>query len=584
MVMIDPILEPILQVFFEESIESLSKMEQILLTLEGRPYEREIINTLFRVVHTIKGGAGSFGFEPMVDFAHRVENVLDRMRSEQIILDSVLADLLLRCKDHLRKLVNTVMGENAVSSKLTRNGEELKNQINCYMEGATPSPPVTKIPPTIPLGRPLGESIVPVLEPVAILPIAPAEVSETPEFLDLEVPEASVEALIRVLSEDTPHVQVDATKLGRLIDLVGELVVLGASQKMTAKRLGDSALMESVAALSRLTEEIREVALRLRMVQIGETFSCFQPLIRDLARSLNKEMRLEVNGADTELDESMVELLVDPLTHLVRNSLEHGIELPEERVAVGKPPQGRLDLNAYHDSGSVVIEVADDGRGIDSERILAMAVQVGLMPQDAKPSEAEIFQLIFEPGLSTVSQRTDFSVRGMGMDLVRRVVEGFCGTIEAESLLGVGTVVRLRLPLTLAIIDGFLVGVAGAFYIAPLDTVVECLDLVQAQDHYGTDSINLRGERLPLLWLNQIFATGETGREVRQSVVVVCSAGRKVGLVVDQLLGEFQTVIKPLGEVFRRLSGINGASILGDGEMALILDIPALIQQATVLS
>ncbi|CAK0780296.1 hypothetical protein CCP3SC15_720011 [Gammaproteobacteria bacterium] len=262
------------------------------------------------------------------------------------------------------------------------------------------------------------------------------------------------------------HVRVDATKLDRLIDLVGELVVVGASQGLTAKRLGDAVLMESASVLSRLVEEIREVALRLRMVQIGETFSRFQRVVRDLARDLDKEVRLEVNGADTELDKAMVERLSDPLTHLVRNSLDHGIERPSERAAAGKPLQGQLALNAYHDSGSIVIEVADDGRGIDSERVLAKAIQAGLVSHDARPAETEILQLIFEPGLTTAAKVTDLSGRGVGMDVVRRAVEGLRGTIEVESLRGVGTVIRVRLPLTLAIIDGFLVGIAGAFYVA----------------------------------------------------------------------------------------------------------------------
>ena len=377
------------------------------------------------------------------------------------------------------------------------------------------------------------------------------------------------------------HVRVDAGKLDRLIDLVGELVIAGASTALLAQRLGDNALSESTSLLSRLVEEIREAALRLRMVQIGETFSRFHRVVHDASRDLGKNVALVVNGADTELDKAVVERLADPLTHLVRNALGHGIESPDERSAAHKPPQGRLSLNAYHDSGSIVIEVEDDGKGIDRSRVLAKAVQAGLVSADSALSDTELLRLIFAPGLSTAAQVTDLSGRGVGMDVVKRAVEALRGTVEVDSQLGYGTTVRVRLPLTLAIIDGFLVTVGQASYVVPLDMVVECLDLAEAGQANGQQGyLNLRGEVLPLLWLRQEFGEGTPNDEKgRKNVVVVQYAGSKAGLVVDQLLGEFQTVIKPLGEVFRRLAGIGGATILGSGDVALILDVPALVQR-----
>ena len=724
-------LEQVLQTFVGESAELLLQMEETLLALEGQPHDEETLNALFRTVHTIKGGAGIFGFEPVVDFSHIVENVLDRMRNGQLFLDRGLTELLLRSKDHLGALVDMVMKGSNVTAELTQQENDLKKRLNAYLEPTGSSSSVaiaSKIfgstggfptESTVNLAREesrvaneawhlsvrfgpdvlrhgldplsclrylatLGE----VVSATAIWDKLPDPLDFDPEtcYLGLEVdlktnankqtiadafqfirdeiririlpPQAQISDYLLALEEMTEgdpmrlgdmlvktgalttyeleetlrlqsthkhsdetspprlgevivehsmavpevveaalhrqqrrrdqasvvarHVRVDASKLDRLIDLVGELVVVGASQGLTAKRLEDSILTESASVLSRLVEEIREVALRLRMVQIGETFSRFQRVVRDTARDLDKEVKLEVNGADTELDKAMVERLADPLTHLVRNSLDHGIERPSDRAAAGKPVQGQLTLNAYHDSGSIVIEVADDGRGIDTERVLAKAIDAGLVNRDARPSTNEILQLIFEPGLTTAAKVTDLSGRGVGMDVVRRAVEALRGTIEIESLLGIGTVVRVRLPLTLAIIDGFLVGTAGSFYVAPLDMVVECLDLTEAQGKQGRGYLSLRGEVLPLLCLRHAFAAGEPEEDIRQSVVVVQYGGRKAGLVVDQLLGEFQTVIKPLGEVFRRLSGISGATILGSGEVALILDVPALIQQAAM--
>ncbi|MCK0509618.1 chemotaxis protein CheA [Aromatoleum buckelii] len=373
-------------------------------------------------------------------------------------------------------------------------------------------------------------------------------------------------------------VRIQADKLDQLIDLVGELVISGASTHLFAQRSGLSELMESTSVLSRLVESIRDAALQLRMVQIGETFNRFNRVVRDASRELGKDIRLAITGGDTELDKSVVEKLGDPLMHLVRNAVDHGIEPAAVRAERGKPHQGTVRLNAYHDSGSIVIEVGDDGGGLAIERIRAKAIARGLIAEDAVMSGAEISNLIFEAGFSTAEQVTNLSGRGVGMDVVRRDIQALRGTIEVRSTEGVGAAFCIRLPLTLAIIDGFLVGVGSATYVVPLDSVVECIELQETTT--GRNYLNLRGEVLPFVRLREMF---EIGGDVpaRQNVVVVQHAGQKAGLVVDRLLGEFQTVIKPLGALFQHLRGIGGSTILGSGEVALILDVPALLALVT---
>ena len=372
--------------------------------------------------------------------------------------------------------------------------------------------------------------------------------------------------------------RVAADKLDALIDLVGELVIAGAGNALQAQRPEQ---VEAAAQVTRLVEEIRERALKLRMVEIGETFARFQRVVRDTARELGKDIALVIQGGDTEMDKSLVESITDPLMHLVRNAMDHGLETPEVRQSRGKPAQGTLRLSASHDAGSIVIEVADDGAGLSRERICAKAVQRGLLAADAAQAmpDAEVWKLIFEPGFSTAETITDLSGRGVGMDVVRRNIEAIRGSIDIHSEAGAGTTMRLRLPLTLAIIDGFLIESAGRSYVLPLDAVVECLQYPAQAPQQGY--INLRGEVLPLLHLEQALgARGEPGAQAsaaRRNVVVVSAGGQRVGLVVERLLGEYQTVIKPLGSLFAHLRGIGGSTILGNGRVALILDVPALL-------
>ncbi|WP_429152204.1 chemotaxis protein CheA [Aeromonas hydrophila] len=377
------------------------------------------------------------------------------------------------------------------------------------------------------------------------------------------------------------YVRVHADKLDDLINLVGELVVASSGANLLAQRSRDSQLQEANSTIAMLVEEIRDGALRLRMVPIGDTFNRFQRVVRDVSHELDKDIALVITGGDTELDKSVVEKIGDPLMHLVRNAMDHGIESAERRVAAGKPARGTLTLNAYHDSGSIVIEIQDDGAGLNKARILQKAQERGLVTTNATLTDQEIYQLIFEPGFSTAEAITNLSGRGVGMDVVKRNIQALRGSVELDSKPGLGTRVQIRLPLTLAIIDGFLVRVSTTHYVIPLDMVIECVELTQSAlaDTQGRNYINLRGEVLPFVRLQHYFdVEGTRGR--RENIVVVSHGGKKSGLVVDELLGEFQTVIKPLGKLFQRLQGISGSTILGGGEVALILDIPSLIQHA----
>ena len=375
---------------------------------------------------------------------------------------------------------------------------------------------------------------------------------------------------------ESRSIRVDADKLDQLINLVGELIIAGASVNMIAHRSKVIELAESTSKLATLVEEVRDSALQLRMVKIGATFNRFQRVVHDVSRDLGKDIMLEIDGEDTELDKTVIEKIGDPLMHLVRNSMDHGIESAEVRLAKGKPVQGRLKLNAFHDSGAIVITVQDDGGGLKRERILAKAIERGLVEAGHPMSDAEVYALIFEPGFSTAEKVTNLSGRGVGLDVVKRNITALRGTVGLSSEAGVGTTVTVRLPLTLAIIDGFLVGVDKSVYAIPLDTIEECIAFSAEPGH---DYTNLRGQVLPFIRIRELFSV--PGKPAKgENIVVLKHAGQKAGLVVDTLLGEFQTVIKPLGQMFAQSRCISGSTILGSGDVALILDVPSLVRQA----
>lgn len=650
-------IDQVMHTFIAESRELLEQMEDALLAV--RRDGPDAVNAIFRAAHTIKGSAGMFGLDPVVEFTHVAESVLDKVRDGVVPVNDELVALLLACCDHIGTLVDAVeAGTLDNDAALAHAGAPLIAALQACLDGddapactaATPAPaPATsgQVPREWHISLRFGADVLRNgMDPLSFirylgqlgsitaidtladrLPGADdfdpescylgfeidfmssedqatidgvfdfvrddceidiqaleAPVEETPALPQTAVAPARAPAPVEAApavqkpapdnkQQERRSVRVDAAKLDRLIDLVGELIIAGASANLVARRTQIPELLECTSTLSELVEEVRDSALQLRMVKIGATFNRFQRVVHDVARELGKDIRLQVNGEDTELDKTVVEQIADPLTHLVRNAMDHGIEPADLRAAAGKPAQGTVSLNAYHDSGSIVIEVSDDGGGLKRERILDKAIERGLAEPGRSYTDKEIFNLIFEPGFSTAEQVTNLSGRGVGMDVVKRNIVALRGSVEIASTEGAGTTVTVRLPLTLAIINGFQVGVGKSVFVIPMEMVEECIEF---REEPGHDWVDLRGQPLPFVRLRERFRIeGLPAR--RRSIVVVRYGSRRAGLVVDSLLGEFQTVIKPLGKVFAGARFLSGSSILGNGEVALILDMAALL-------
>jgi two-component system chemotaxis sensor kinase CheA len=712
-------MDDIFSVFAVEAREQLDAMESGLMQLEQGDRDPDTINGVFRAAHTIKGAAGVVEITVVEKFTHVLENVLDRLRNNEIQISGDMVSALLKGCDHIRALLDLSGGE--PSADLTANGEAIAALLRGFAgQGEAAAPPKGGLPEqttsaverdadgtamtdcwhiSIRFGRDVLKNgmdplaflryLLSLGEIVHITTLAdsmPEAADMDPEccYLGFEInfrshaskeqienvfqfcrdecdlhilpPNSKIDDYMRlietlpeelmrlgeilvksgaltqeeldeglvkqqrasVVAKETDQpapqlgdiliqqkmvqpeiveaaavkqkqvgekkaaearlIRVQADKLDHLIDLVGELVIAGASANLLAAKSGQATLVEATSVLSRLVENIRDSALQLRMVQIGETFNRFHRVVRDTSKEIGKELELSIRGAETELDKTVVEKIGDPLMHLVRNAMDHGIESAELRAARGKSVTGHVGLNAFHDSGSIVIEVTDDGGGLPKEKIRNKAIEKGIITASQQLTDQEIANLIFEPGFSTADKVTNLSGRGVGMDVVRSNIRALRGTVEVHSEEGVGSRFTIRLPLTLAIIDGFLVGVDVASYVIPLDNVVECLELRPEQTR--GNMLNLRGEVLPFIRLRDFFDVRSEPVK-RENVVVVHALGQKAGIVVDVLQGEFQTVIKPLGGLFRQLRGIGGSTILGTGEVALILDVQALTQLAS---
>ena len=380
----------------------------------------------------------------------------------------------------------------------------------------------------------------------------------------------------RRTSPESRFIRVEADRLDKLINLIGELVVNRQRVDLLASKMGNTLLTEAVTSMGNFTEQIRDAALTLRMVPMAETFQKFKRVVRDTAKELGKEIELDIEGAETELDRSMVEKLNDPLMHIVRNAMDHGIESVAVRQSRNKPGAGTISLKARHDAGNIVLDISDDGGGLDLERIRKKAVTNGVIEENVNLSRHELYQLIFHPGLSTAERVTNLSGRGVGMDVVKRNITELHGSIEIDSELGVGTQFTIRLPLTLAIIDGFHVEAGDIDFIVPQNTILECVDLESLNHVKGQSCVNLRGEQIPYIRLSELFLL-KNRQEAREKLVVVQFGDKRAGIVVDVLHGEVQTVVKPMGPIFQALKGIGGSSLLGTGAVALILDVQQLI-------
>ncbi|MBN2038768.1 MAG: chemotaxis protein CheA [Spirochaetes bacterium] len=707
------------QTFFIESREMLDEMERCLLELEKNNDDEEIINALFRSVHTIKGSSGMFGYHDIEKFTHVVENVLDKLRNGDIEIDSSLSALLFKSHDYISELfdLHTSDEENEITSEMKermdsliaglhvysgKNKEEsaafkeqpeekdekqetrgngkdywhisLRFNENVFRDSLDPYPFISYLgeigkivqiktifdeisedkemdPENCYLGFEISfhgdvskstiEDVFDFVKEDCEIRILPPD-SSAEKYIELindmprmserigemlvsigSITEKELEQALKMQklqsASDGPDkklllgdilvnnnlvhkkvidaalnkqndlkkidkknlnlLRVNAEKINELINLIGEFVIKGSNVRQLVEKTGDGELIESVSDMTRLIEDIRDNTMSIRMVPIGDTFNRYQRVVRDLSREKGKEIELVIAGGDTELDKTLIDKISDPLIHLVRNAVDHGIGTPEERITKGKPRVGTIYLNAYNEMGSVVIVASDDGNGLDRDSIYNKAVELEFIQPGETISDNDLFQLIFEPGFSTAKEVSNISGRGVGMDVVKRNIEALQGSITLESTKGEGTAIKIHLPLTLAIIDGFMVQVGGYYYVIPQDMVVECSDI--SPEHMkvkeGGNFISLRGNVLPYMRMRDFFDLTDKKPE-RENIIVVEYASKIAGIVVDRPEGEVQAVIKPLGRIFGQLKWISGATILGNGDVALILDIPKLIQ------
>jgi two-component system chemotaxis sensor kinase CheA len=636
------------EVFRIEARELLEQIEQGLLDLAGRLDDRDLIDAVFRGLHTLKGSGAMFGFDALAAFTHHCETAFDRVRKGQAPATPGLIAAVLDAQGHMRRLVEdpegagdgegllaalhaaVEAGEGAepaaapVEQAASRwrvifslpedawvNGTnplallaELRELGECEVAASTAScPPLEALDPTrchlswtVEL---TGQATKSDIEDVFIfvmddmkLQIEQLSGAEAPQLQHLvaadaaapAAPAVSAEAPVRAAAAADPKraeqtLRVGAERLDELMDRVGELVIAQSRLKQIAAESADTALRSVSEEVERLASELRDTMMVVRMVPISNLFGRFRRLVHDLGRETGKSIELQTEGEATELDKTIIERLADPLIHVVRNSADHGLETAEERLAAGKPATGRIVLSARHAGADVVITVCDDGRGIDRDKVRARAESQGLLVPGAQVPDAELLQMIFQPGFSTAAKVTSLSGRGVGMDVVKRTVEQLRGAIEVSSPPGQGSQVSLRIPLTLAIIDGLLVRVGRGRYVIPLSAVEECIELSPEQDLRSTGRclVSLRDQFVPYLRLREVFATGAPP-DPHQKLVVVSTGEARVGLVVDQIVGDHQTVIKSLTKLHADVEMFSGATILGDGGVALILDVPHLVE------
>lgn len=610
--------DPLLQVFFEEAFERLADCEEALVQLEKTPHDFDLLNRIFRCVHTLKGNSAMLGFHEIARFTHTFEDLLEQLRSGLRVVTRPVADTLLAAEDILRLLVTRAqsgMPEGTPEDILA--AEKVLETIQALLkepEGAREAAvPLTEI---IPEASPSFSK----LDVLAIMAGETASVgipggsdarnveTVTAEKLSAE-PHLSGETGAGRTTADgggapsgpgleglasrfgdrdkISSLRISIDRVDRLINLVGELVI---SQSMVSQTVSEytpdkiGQLKEAVAQMDRHARELHERMMSVRMVPLRQLFGRFPRLVRDLVAAADKRVALEMSGEDTELDKTVIEKISDPLTHLVRNAIDHGLELPAERRSAGKPEAGKIHLRAYQQSDSIYIEVSDDGRGLDPERILAKAVQLGLVPPNQNLSGEEITSFIFLPGFSTAEKVTELSGRGVGMDVVKKNVEALGGHITIRSERGQGTRFRIQLPLTLAILDGQVIQVGSQVYLVPLVTILESIRPALASVHsvVGADEVVMvRGKAVPLLRIHRLFGIEARTTVPTQGIVVIVEHdGQLAAILADEILGQQQLVIKSLESNYQKVEGVAGATILGDGRVALILDVPGLMNLA----
>ena len=609
--------DEIVREFLVESKENLDSLDRELVHLEGDPRNRDTLASIFRTIHTIKGTCSFLGFTKLESVAHVGENLLSKLRDGELELSSSITTALLAMVDAIRQMLDSIESS---GSEGERNDKALIDTLVALQQGTGAAPPnaSTAASGDALVRQPLAAD--PSAEPIGELPVAPdtatqrADAQPATERRDgdpTRIGETLAEhgsVKLQDAAESLPaqqaargtvseaSIRVDVGLLDKLMNLVGELVLARNQIVQFTNTVEDSNLIAPSQRLNLITTELQEGVMKTRMQPIGNIWSKFPRTVRDVAVSCGKLVRIEMEGKETELDKTIIESIKDPLTHLVRNAVDHGIEAPEQRSAAGKPAEGRLFLRAYHEGGQVNIEITDDGKGLDCERIRRKAVERGLIPADqaARMSEREIANLIFLPGFSTAEKVTNVSGRGVGMDVVKTNIEKIGGTVDVQSKVGTGTTVKMKIPLTLAIIPALIVTSGGDRYAIPQ---VSLLELVRIEEEEAKTAIEyvhrapvyrLRGHLLPLVYLNDALKIGDQTNDGKRdravNIIVLQADDRQFGLVVDEINDTEEIVVKPLGKQLKSVNTFAGATIMGDGKVALILDVMGLAQQANVIS
>jgi two-component system, chemotaxis family, sensor kinase CheA len=643
--------EEFISYFRDEAEELLQQIDADLLKLEegvsSGQTDPEIVNSLFRALHTVKGSAGMLGFTDVQNLAHKLENLCDLLRKDRMPLSEGVVDILFSGRDLLTGLVESAIGEQQAPQGIDDFVRKLDQFTSIYeqtsqvIEGRTgvqqsfeeahaaeaeqvggtdvatfeaevarlleeaagkapPAQPNAEAAPPAPAASAAPEAFIgdlPPEPPGAIKPVIP--LAEKPEAAAAKAAPAAAGDQKRSSIHQT--IRVDIERLDALLNLVGELVInrtrisdiANTLERLMNDKVGAAGssgiiaplakdLADSAALLARTTNEIQESIMKVRMVPIGQVFDRFPRLVRDVAKARGKEVQLVISGAETDLDKTIVDEVGEPLMHLLRNNVDHGIEPPEERAKIGKPRVGTITLNAYHEGNQIIIEVSDDGGGINLEKVRARGIKQGLISADDRLTDREIVELIFTPGFSTADVVSDVSGRGVGMDVVKRNITRLKGVFDVDTVPGQGTRFTIKLPLTLAIIQALLVRVAEELYAIPLDSVIESqrVEMGGVRTVHGNEVITLRGQVVPLLRIAEFFELGGERDPDKVMIVIVGLQGRQVGLVVDSFEGEQEIVIKPLSDVVGRIAGISGATILGNGSISLIIDVHSLVSEA----
>lgn len=553
---------PLIAEFLSEATGHLETAEQEILKLEEDPGNLDSISALFRAFHTIKGVAGFLNLNQIQSLAHAAENLLDLGREGKLRVTGSASDIILQSIDLMKRLLAALEQASTHQQPLQPQPgvRELCQQLNRMAEKVAKGDPVDDLSVSS--------------ERIGTVPASQSQAS------------GGEAGSVKSPSTTENSVKVATDRLDSLINMVGELVI---ANSMVAQDVADSLntnqrLSQHINHLGKIVRDLQDLSMSLRMIPVNAVFRKMTRLVRDVARKAGKEVELLISGADTELDRNVVEALADPLVHMVRNSIDHGIEPPDQREALGKPRVGRLELKAYHKGGNINIEICDDGRGLNKEKILRKAIQNGIVGENQPLSDQEIYKLIFAPGLSTAEKVTDISGRGVGMDVVRKNIEALRGRIDIVTEPGKGSTFIIRLPLTLAVIDGLVVKVGVNKYIVPIISIEQSIrptpqQLCTVQGR--GELLNIRNSLIPLVRLNQLFGVeSRTDDPAQALVVVVQDADRRICLMVDELLGQEQVVIKSLGEDMGKVQGISGCAVLGDGNVSLILDIPGIVSLA----